>query len=477
MKFLLLSLTCFMLVLLVNPPVGEAADIHFYSLNFDGYALQTSPVRGVIINSGSVSITGFTAAFSIDNGAVTTETFSGLNIITTAAYSFNFTGAALFSSTGSHTIKVWTSMPNGSADATPYNDTVKETVIVLQFAPPKIALLEEFNGEWCGYCPDGDYKAQLDVDSFPSQVLAIAYHTIDPLTISEGTSLDGFFNQFGTPSAMIDRYQFKWLTGVPSGRPWYDVTYERLQMVSPVEVVFSNYQYDSLTKQYSMDVSANFYGEASGNFQMDLVITEDSIFDSGQHNYYDDGTIDSTSPFVDAGDPIVNYAHNHVARIVVSAPSSTIPTSIPTSGGSYTATFAGMLSSTWNAHEIHYIGMVYKKSNDPENSQVLNSGALGLATLSPPMHEQSFPLSVYPNPMNDFSLINFTLGHSSPVKLLIYDAYGCVRRIQLQKELASGMHQVAWNGKDDAGNELASGIYFIVLTNGSSASTVRVMKQ
>jgi len=421
------------------------------------------------------TINSFTASFSIDNGAVTSETFSGISFYFSNA--FIFSGAASFPSTGLHSIKVWTSMPNGVADLDPANDTVKKDVIVLQTAPEKMVLLEEITGEWCGYCPDGDLKVQSDLDSFPNHLVAIQFHNADQFSIPYDITLESFFPPGGYPQAMIDQYKFSSLNSMFLDRPWFDYTYERLQMVSPCDVVFSNQQYNSVTKDFSITATTNFYGEDTGSLQMDLVVTEDSVPAEAQNNYYNDGSVDPYSPLVGIGNPINVWFHEHVARAVMSAPSSTIPASIPSSGGSYSYTFTGTLGSTWNANHIHYIGMVYKKSSDPENSQVLNSNSFGVATSSPEITKNNSTLGVFPNPMSDFSIINFSLENSSQVKLRVYDAFGNLRRTLLQTPLNSGKHQLMWNGKDDSGIELPASIYFLIFSGDNFSSTIKIIKR
>jgi hypothetical protein len=67
----------------------------------------------------------------------------------------------------------------------------------------------------------------------------------------------------------------------------------------------------------------------------------------------------------------------------------------------------------------------------------------------------------YPNPFNPETRIRFEIGGMEDVTLVIYDVLG--RRVRvLLKDAAfnPGMHVVNWNGRNDAGEQVASGVYF-----------------
>ncbi|MCF8242719.1 MAG: choice-of-anchor A family protein [Melioribacteraceae bacterium] len=72
----------------------------------------------------------------------------------------------------------------------------------------------------------------------------------------------------------------------------------------------------------------------------------------------------------------------------------------------------------------------------------------------------------YPNPFNPTTTINFTLPSKEVVKLQIYDMLGREVKTLLNNEFESGEHKVTWNGTDDLGNKLASGVYLYRLTAG-----------
>ena len=83
----------------------------------------------------------------------------------------------------------------------------------------------------------------------------------------------------------------------------------------------------------------------------------------------------------------------------------------------------------------------------------------------------SFELSQnYPNPFNPTTTIPFTVHGSqltvdSPIhtSLKIYNSLGQLVRTLVDEEVEPGNHQVDWEGKDNSGKEVASGIYFYQL--------------
>ena len=66
----------------------------------------------------------------------------------------------------------------------------------------------------------------------------------------------------------------------------------------------------------------------------------------------------------------------------------------------------------------------------------------------------------YPNPFNQTTKIEFTLAKSGFVKLNIYDILGRKVRTLVSEHLSWGYKSVLWDGENDFGNDVASGIYF-----------------
>jgi len=74
---------------------------------------------------------------------------------------------------------------------------------------------------------------------------------------------------------------------------------------------------------------------------------------------------------------------------------------------------------------------------------------------------EQFSLSQnYPNPFNPMTKIRFTLPQTEDVLLIIYDLLGRRIKTLVNNRLQAGQHMVEWDGKDDTGNQVSSGLYF-----------------
>ena len=100
-----------------------------------------------------------------------------------------------------------------------------------------------------------------------------------------------------------------------------------------------------------------------------------------------------------------------------------------------------------------------------------------LASLIP---EETALLANYPNPFNPETWIPYQLAESAEVTLTIYDINGqLVRRLALGHQ-AAGMYQsrsraVHWDGRNQLGESVASGLYFYTLTGGKFTATRRML--
>ncbi|MCK4677735.1 MAG: T9SS type A sorting domain-containing protein, partial [Bacteroidales bacterium] len=79
----------------------------------------------------------------------------------------------------------------------------------------------------------------------------------------------------------------------------------------------------------------------------------------------------------------------------------------------------------------------------------------------------SLPASIsqnYPNPFIHFTTISYELNKKGSVQLVIYDGSGRYVRTLVNKTQSSGEYAIIWDGKDNSGNHVISGVYFYTLT-------------
>jgi len=117
-------------------------------------------------------------------------------------------------------------------------------------------------------------------------------------------------------------------------------------------------------------------------------------------------------------------------------------------------------SSHWNLHSgfwtiyNHYI------------LQVVNA-------LPPPL--KNLLIQNFPNPFNPSTTIRYSLAGKKPVSLAVFSLKGELVCKLVSEVQGAGDHEVQWNGRDENGNEVASGVYLSRLQIGEFTSVKKMM--
>jgi hypothetical protein len=80
----------------------------------------------------------------------------------------------------------------------------------------------------------------------------------------------------------------------------------------------------------------------------------------------------------------------------------------------------------------------------------------------------------YPNPFNPQTTIAFSLKSSIDVNLNIYDVAGRRVRELINEQKVAGAYKVNWDGRNDAGSPVASGVYFYRIVAGAFVDTKKL---
>lgn len=88
----------------------------------------------------------------------------------------------------------------------------------------------------------------------------------------------------------------------------------------------------------------------------------------------------------------------------------------------------------------------------------------------------SYLQSVQPNPFHEGTAIRYSLASNSAVELVVYDAAGRRVRQLVHSTQSAGPHELVWDGADDAGRPLSSGIFWAQLRTDDYTSNRKLIR-
>ena len=81
----------------------------------------------------------------------------------------------------------------------------------------------------------------------------------------------------------------------------------------------------------------------------------------------------------------------------------------------------------------------------------------------------------YPNPFNPSTNIKFDIPENGLVSLIVYDLMGHKVTELVNTNMNSGFHNVSWNGTDNFGNTVSTGVYIYQLKTGNYSNTQKML--
>ena len=103
-----------------------------------------------------------------------------------------------------------------------------------------------------------------------------------------------------------------------------------------------------------------------------------------------------------------------------------------------------------------------------------NTVDLGAAALK--MLPKVFALKQnYPNPFNPTTVIRYALPEASNVRLEIYNTLGQVVRALVDEKQTAGAYRITWDGRNEYGQEMATGVYIYRIVAGEFHATKRML--
>lgn len=109
-------------------------------------------------------------------------------------------------------------------------------------------------------------------------------------------------------------------------------------------------------------------------------------------------------------------------------------------------------------------------------SYVDRSGAVSAVQPRPvrTLPESPTITSVYPNPFNAATEIEFRTSEPGKVWLAVFNAAGQQVRSLVEETMPAGAHRVRWDGRDGFGRTVSSGLYIARIVSGSRTASKRM---
>jgi hypothetical protein len=132
--------------------------------------------------------------------------------------------------------------------------------------------------------------------------------------------------------------------------------------------------------------------------------------------------------------------------------------------------------STPNGHTVDFTLKV-QTANHYSAEIPFSLTVTGIGEVSRPAPHKLFLGSARPNPMHDWTVIDYALPTATKVSLKIYSATGELVKTLVAKTQPAGTQQIRWDGTDAQGNPVASGVYFSELVANGTKATERITKK
>ena len=289
--------------------------------------------------------------------------------------------------------------------------------------------------------------------------MCIQYHTwwpssADPFysaNVSENTARTNYYQPGSkyVPRAFIDGI----LDGGSTYSMWGNFMRGRAVVDAPIRIDLEG-SYAAPNGMVRVHVEATDFLSYS-DLRVFVVITESNIFFAG---------------------PNGTTIHNQTMRDMIPS-SSGDPVSLMSPGDTLIREYNFTKGGTWDENNCDVVVFV----QDNATKTILQAASQDILLLgveeSVNRGRDAVRLALsdgYPNPFRDRTEIEYQIPSAGRVELRIYDSAGNLVRTLLSGTESAGIHIETWDGKDDSGRELASGVYFSRLSFGGEARVSRV---
>lgn len=215
---------------------------------------------------------------------------------------------SLFASTSTGTFSIKAKYGN-------VESSVEEVTVTQSNGQNKKILIEEFTGEWCGWCPQAGYNLDL-ITKFSETVITVGIHNGDSYEYSNESGLRQKLGVTFFPDGRISR---NFTSGAFNAPTIHDTDFGKI--INDIEkyleedtmlgiAINTSISGDELT----VTPRVKFYDDLSSDVYLTIYLLEDRLPASAQQNYFEGLDGYEESEYYDQESILSDYLHDHVLR-------------------------------------------------------------------------------------------------------------------------------------------------------------------
>ncbi|MFO8054490.1 MAG: Omp28 family outer membrane lipoprotein [Bacteroidales bacterium] len=229
-------------------------------------------------------------------------------------------------------------------------------------------VLEKYTGHLCPNCPEGAKQARQLKDIYGENLILISVHAgffsrTEPapydydFTTPAGDALDNHFDFQSYPMGLVSRThsagQYK------RNISEWSFYVDSLLHQAPDIIMELSANYNNSNRELTIDVFGTVLENIEGDYNLAVVITEDSIIRAQRNN----------NPQMGPTPDIPDYVHMHVFRAAVNGTWGENYFSGPKNSGDQLVDkqYSLTLDSKWKAKNCHIIAYIYRNDNNEGN--------------------------------------------------------------------------------------------------------------
>ncbi len=232
-------------------------------------------------------------------------------------------------------------------------------------------LIEEFTGEWCGWCPEAAYNLDELVKEHP-YILTVGIHNGDGLAYNNEDIIRGAFGINSFPGGIVGRVNLN------------NVGYNSSPMNPAIADEYNKQIYDETVMagigisstivgdEVEVDVSVNFYEDVQDEVRVTIYVVENEVIGGTQENYFSNNAGFESYYYYPKPARLSNFTHQYVLRTAATdILGEVVPDGSSSKGNTYTLPTKSISLANYRPEHTYIIAFIHYPMNGAK--KILNA--------------------------------------------------------------------------------------------------------